>query len=268
MTEKLVVVRGSGDIAAGTIYKLTRCGFHVLALDIPKPTVIRRTVAFAQAVIDGQTRVEDQTAVLVRNIEEMEAVFQKEQVAVAVDQEGHWIERLHPVSVVDAILAKKNLGTTRSMAPIVVGLGPGFTAGEDVDAVIETNRGHDLGRVILQGCAQPNTGIPGVISGYGAERVVRAPTDGTIHCVHTICDHVTKGEILAYVGDVPVRAPLTGVLRGMIGDGAAVTPGFKIGDVDPRDNPDYCFGISDKARAIAGGVLEAILYLRLHPPHR
>lgn len=126
-----MVVRGSGDIAAGTIYKLTRCGFHVLALDIPKPTVIRRTVAFAQAVIDGQTRVEDQTAVLVRNIEEMEAVFQKEQVAVAVDQEGHWIERLPPVSVVDAILAKTNLGTTRSMAPIVVGLGPGFIAGDD-----------------------------------------------------------------------------------------------------------------------------------------
>jgi xanthine dehydrogenase accessory factor len=174
------------------------------------------------------------------------------------------IHLLKPLAVVDAILAKKNLGTSREMAPITVALGPGFTAQEDVDAVVETKRGHNLGRVLWEGCAAPNTGIPGIIGGYGRERVIHCPAEGILRNVKKITDTVTRGEVIAVVetreGTVPVKATLDGILRGLIRDGYPVTPGFKMADIDPRaEELGNCFTISDKARCIAGGVLEAIL---------
>ena len=186
------------------------------------------------------------------------------QLAVLVDPAGEAIPGLKPLAVVDAILAKKNIGTVRDMAPITVALGPGFTAGEDVDAVIETKRGHNLGRVLWAGSAAPNTGIPGIIGGYGRERVIHCPAKGILRNVKKITDTVSKGEVIAVVeteeGIVPVEATLDGILRGLIRDGFPVKPGFKIADIDPRaEEYNNCFTISDKARCIAGGVLEAIL---------
>jgi xanthine dehydrogenase accessory factor len=190
--------------------------------------------------------------------------LEEEKVVVLVDPQGESISLLHPMAVVDGILAKKNLGTNRNMAPITVALGPGFVAGEDVDAVIETKRGHHLGRVLWNGSAAPNTGIPGIIGGYGKERVIHCPAKGILRNVKKITDLVSKGEVIAVVeteeGVIPVEATLDGILRGLIRDGYPVKPGFKIADIDPRlDERQNCFTISDKARCIAGGVLEAIM---------
>ena len=184
-----------------------------------------------------------------------------------VDPSGEAITKLEPLAVVDAILAKRNLGTSKDMAPITVALGPGFTAGEDTDAVIETKRGHNLGRVIWKGSAAPNTGVPGLIGGYGKERVMHSPAKGVLRNVKKITDTVTKGDVIALIeteeGNVPVEATLDGILRGLIRDGYPVTKGFKVADIDPRVKEyNNCFTISDKARCIAGGVLEAILQLK------
>ena len=257
----LAIVRGAGDLATGTISKLFRCGFRVAALEMPHPTVIRRTVSFAQAVFDTEVTVEEITAVLARTEDEIESAWDAGKIPIIPDQEGFWIKKLSPRIVVDAIIAKKNLGTCKDMAPVVIGLGPGFSAGEDVHAVIETNRGHNLGKVILDGPAAPNTGIPGNIAGHTSERVVRAPGKGTVKVLKDIGSIVSKGEIILKVGRTAVESPLDGVVRGMIAGGAEVTEGYKIADVDPRGDASYCRIISDKARAIAGGVLEAILQL-------
>lgn len=261
----LIIVRGGGDLATGTIYKLRRCGFAVLVLESAAPSSIRRNVAFSEAVYQGQQTVEGMTCVLAGTVEEAEAILREGKLAVLVDPTGASIKKLKPLAVVDAILAKKNLGTTRDMAPITVALGPGFTAGEDVDAVIETKRGHDLGKVIWEGQAAANTGVPGVIGGYGKERVIHSPAAGILRNVRRITDTVKQGEVIATVktgeGSVPVTATINGLLRGLIRDGYAVTRGFKIADIDPRiEEYDNCFTISDKARCIAGGVVEAILY--------
>ena len=237
---KCVIVRGGGDIATGTIYKLVKSGFQVLVLEVEKPSAIRRNVAFCQAVYEGKFTVEDMTCVLVSTIEEAKAVMAKNQVA---------------------ILAKKNLGTTIDMAPITIGLGPGFCAGKDVHVVVETMRGHNLGRLIYQGHALPNTGVPGNIKGYSKERVIHSPCAGVCHNVKKITDIVEKGEIIAYIDKTPVYASMSGLLRGLIQDGYNVTSGFKMADIDPRvDEHQNCFTISDKARCIGGGVLEAILH--------
>ncbi len=257
----LAIVRGAGDLATGTISKLHRCGFQVAALEIPHPTVIRRTVSFAQAVFDREVTVEGVTAVYARTLEEMEKAWLSDKVPVLADPEGHWIRELSPPILIDAIIAKKNLGTHKEMAPVVIALGPGFTAGEDVHAVIETNRGHNLGKVITQGPAAPNTGIPGNIAGHTQDRVVRSPARGKLTVRKDIGSFVKKGELIAKVGSSDITSPLDGVIRGMIADGTSVTEGFKIADVDPRGDETYCRIISDKARAIAGGVLEAILRL-------
>ena len=263
----LIIVRGGGDLATGTIYKLYKCGFRVLILEIENPLAIRRNVAFSEAVYQGIQTVEDVTCYYADSLAHAEALLKEQKLAVLVDPEGNVISKLQPMAVVDAILAKRNLGTHREMAPITIGLGPGFTAGEDVDAVIETMRGHDLGRVIWSGCAEPNTGVPGMIGGYGKERVVRCPADGILRNVNKITDTVKKGQKIAYVetenGDVPVNASLDGLLRGLIRDGYSVTKGLKIADIDPRSE-EYmnCFTISDKARCIAGGVVEAIFQLK------
>jgi xanthine dehydrogenase accessory factor len=260
----LIIVRGGGDLATGTIYKLRKSGFPVLILEVENPSAIRRNVAFCEAVYQETQTVEDMTCYLADSLEQACRFLEEGKLTVLVDPQAESISALKPLAVVDAILAKKNLGTHRNMAPITVALGPGFTAGADVDAVVETKRGHNLGRVLWDGCAAPNTGIPGIIGGYGKERVIHCPAKGILRNVKKITDVVSKGEVIAVVesgeGVIPVEATLDGILRGLIRDGYPVTPGFKIADIDPRaEEWNNCFTISDKARCIAGGVLEAIL---------
>lgn len=265
--ENLVIVRGGGDIATGTIARLYRCGFPVLVLETANPSAIRRNVAFSEAVYQGEQTVEDVTCRLAANLEQAKALLADGGLPMLVDPKGESIEGLRPLAVVDAILAKRNLGTRMDMAKITVALGPGFEAGVDVHAVIETQRGHSLGRVIYAGCAIPDTGVPGKIAGYDRERVIHSPAQGVLHNVRRITDTVKKGEIIAEIetkdGSVPVCASIDGLLRGLIRDGYPVTKGFKIADIDPRaDEYENCFTISDKARCISGGVLEAILHLK------
>ncbi len=204
--DSLVIVRGAGDIATGTIHRLFQAGFRVLALETAEPTVIRRTVAFASAVFEKTVTIDGVTGVLAEDINAAKTLMDEKQVAVLVDPDGAAVSALVPGIVVDAILAKKNLGTNRQMAPIVIGLGPGFTAGEDVDAVIETMRGHSLGRVIYAGSTLPNTGIPGTIAGYSSERVLRAPGSGSMQAVREIGDTVAVGDAVAYIGNAAVTA--------------------------------------------------------------
>ena len=262
--KNLILVRGGGDLATGTIYKLKKSGFPVLILETEAPSAIRRNVAFCEAVYQGSQCVEDMTCFRADSLEEAAQFLREGKLTVLVDPAGDAINALKPLAVVDAILAKKNMGTHKGMAPITVALGPGFTAGEDVDAVVETKRGHNLGRVIWEGCAAPNTGIPGIIGGYGKERVIHCPAKGILRNVKKITDRVSRGEVIALVetetGRIPVEATLDGILRGLIRDGYPVTKGFKMADIDPRtEEYENCFTISDKARCIAGGVLEAIL---------
>ena len=271
----LIVVRGAGDLATGTIHRLKKAGFRLLVLEAEHPAAIRRQVALSEAVYAGSARVEDVEAVRMdvdlaekKNRkelleQEMERIWKKDGVPVLVDPAGLSIAALRPAVVVDAILAKKNLGTTKEMAPLVIALGPSFTAGEDVDVVIETKRGHNLGRVIRSGSAVPNTGIPGIIGGYGKERVMHAQAEGILRNAASIGDIVEAGAVIAEIetenGMVPVEASLSGLLRGLIRDGYPVTKGFKIADIDPRkEELQNCFTISDKARCIAGSVLEVI----------
>ena len=263
----LIIVRGGGDLATGTIYKLYQCGFPVLVLETGSPSAIRRNVAFSEAVYQGSQQVEDVTCWLADSIEQAVSFLQDRKLVMLVDPDGISISQLKPLAVVDAILAKKNLGTCRQMAPITIALGPGFIAGQDVHAVIETKRGHNLGRVLWQGSAAPNTGIPGIIGGYGKERVIHSPADGILHNIKKITDTVHQGELIATVENghdiTPVTATIDGILRGLIRDGYPVTTGFKIADIDPRaDEYNNCSTISDKARCIAGGVLEAILSMK------
>lgn len=256
--QQLVVIKGAGDLATGIAYRLFRSGFAVIMTELPQPMVIRRTVAFAEAIFTGRMAVEGVTAVKSEWVDSLQVVYNG-QIAVVVDPQGVSIPRLKPLAVVDAILAKKNLGTQLHDAPIVVGVGPGFTAGLDVHAVVESQRGHYLGRVITKGQALPDTGVPGDIGGYTKERIVRAPSSGIFTGVSQIGDQVSAGQIVAYVDQRPVFASITGILRGLLHDQLRVTAGMKIGDIDPRCIPAHCFSISDKARAISGGVLEAIL---------
>lgn len=260
----LIIVRGGGDLATGTIYKLKKSGFPVLILETANPSAIRRNVAFCEAVYQGIQTVEDMTCHLAESLGQARQLLSEGKLTVLVDPVGVSIREWKPLAVVDGILAKKNLGTSRVMAPITVALGPGFVAGQDVDAVIETKRGHNLGRVLWSGSAAPNTGIPGIIGGYGKERVIHCPAAGILRNVKKITDTVSKGDVIALVetetGTVPVEATLDGILRGLIRDGYPVRVGFKMADIDPRaEEYDNCFTISDKARCIAGGVLEAIL---------
>ena len=267
INENTIIVRGGGDLATGTIYKLYQCGFPVLILETENPSAIRRNVAFSEAVYQGSQTVEGVTCLLANSPDQARSYLEAGMLTMLIDPDGSCIDGFRPLAVVDAILAKKNLGTHRGMAPITVALGPGFTAGVDVDAVVETKRGHNLGKVLYSGTAAPNTGVPGIIGGYGKERVIHSPAAGILRNVAKITDTVEEGQTIAVVetqtGEVPVQATLTGLLRGLIRDGYPVTKGFKIADIDPRtEEYDNCFTISDKARCIAGGVLEAILHLK------
>ena len=296
----LVIVRGAGDISTGTIHRLFRAGFELLVLEAEKPSAIRRKVSFSEAVYDGRATVEGALAVRIGSAEEAARCRADGHIPLIVDPEGDSIALLKPDVVVDAILAKRNLGTRMDMAPLTIGLGPGFEAGRDVHFVIETMRGHDLGRIISKGSAAPNTGIPGTVGGYGRERVIRAPGAGIFRDGKDIGSFVRAGEVIGRIevpgsatgavgttgaevpgsgmeafettgaetpgsgaGTVEVRTVLTGVLRGIIRDGYPVTEGFKLADVDPRrEEQKNCFTISDKARCIAGSVLELVCAYR------
>lgn len=261
MPENLVIIKGAGDLASGTAHRLVRSGFPVVMLEMPEPTVIRRTVSFAEAVFCGEITVEGITAVLAQNSGQVNKVLRSGQIPVLVDPAWRNIKGLRPTVVVDAIIAKENLGTGLRDAPVVIGLGPGFTAGVDVCAVVETQRGHNLGRVLFSGSAAPNTGVPGNIAGFTGERLLRSPGRGILSACKEIGDYAEKGETVAMVGTKPVVADISGIVRGMLKSGIVVSEGMKFGDIDPRGIPESCFTISDKARAVAGGVLEAVMYL-------
>ncbi len=254
----LVVVRGAGDLGTGCIVRLVRSGFRVVAFETERPFAIRRTVCLSEAMYDGSATVE---GVRARRCAEVPRGWSEDEVPLLEDPSCRFLDRLSPVALVDAIVAKRNLGTRIDMAPVVVALGPGFEAGRDVHAVVETNRGHDLGRVILLGSAEPNTGIPGLIAGQGTGRVAHAPVSGLARPARAIGDAVEAGEPLLSIGETVVRSAIGGVVRGMIRPGFEVSEGLKVADVDPRFVRESCFSVSDKSRAVAGGVLEAILAL-------
>ena len=258
-----ILIRGAGDLATGIAAELWERGHQILMTDVAIPLTVRREVAFSRAVYEEHAVVEGMEAVLAENFEEAETIMATRKIAVMVDEKAEVRKEYLPDVLVDGIMAKKNLGTRISDAPLVIGIGPGFTAGEDVDVVIETKRGHNLGRVIRSGSAVPNTGIPGIIGGYGKERVMHAQAEGILRNAASIGDIVEARAVIAEIetenGTVPVEASLSGLLRGLIRDGYPVTKGFKIADIDPRkEELQNCFTISDKARCIAGSVLEVI----------
>lgn len=257
----LILIRGAGDIASGIAIRLHRSGLRVVMTDVTRPTAIRRTVSFSGAIKRGSQTVEDVTARLAASPEEALEITRRGEIAVLADEDCACLAALRPDAVVDAILAKRNLGTTRDMAPAVVGVGPGFTAGEDCHAVVETMRGHTLGRAYYSGSALPNTAVPGLIGGYAGERVLRAPAEGTFRQSLEIGALVEAGDIAGWVGEEPMRCTISGVLRGILEDGTPVFKGMKAGDVDPRGDVENCWSVSDKALAVGGGVLEAILRL-------
>ena len=256
----LVLIRGAGDLASGVSLRLHRAGFPVVMTDLPKPTAIRRTVCFSQAIRFGTTMVEDAEGVCCHTAREVKAALDAKKIPVLPDETAKCKDWLHPDVLVDGILAKKNLGTKMSDAPLVIALGPGFCAGRDCHAVIETMRGHTLGRVLYEGSPLPNAGVPGVIAGYAAERVLRAPADGVFEPKKEIGAQVKKGEVAAVVSGKPMLCKIDGCLRGLMQAGAVVFEGMKCGDVDPRGIPDNCTTASDKAIAVGGGVLEAVLH--------
>lgn len=256
-----VIIRGGGDLATGVAEVLYQSGFKILILDIAKPSSIRRSVCFSEAIYDGETKVEDIICKKVENENEIESCWNKKIIPIMVDEKGEIIKKIKPDVVVDSIIAKKNLGTTKDMAPITIALGDGFEAGKDVDIVIETMRGHNLGRIITNGRAMKNTGIPGEIKGVSKDRVIYSLADGKFSSIKKIGDTVQKDEIIGYVGDVEIRGKISGVLRGIIREGYQVTKNMKIGDIDPRiEEKNNCFTISDKARSLGGAVLRAIMF--------
>lgn len=256
-----ILIKGAGDLATGVACRLHNCGMQIIMTDLPVPTAVRRTVAFSRAVYEDTAEVEGITARRCDDLASALAALDRGEIAVIADAAASFRAQWQPDAVVDAILAKKNLGTTLTDAPIVIALGPGFTAGVDCHCVIETKRGHYLGRCIYEGSAIPNTGVPGDIGGYTVERLLRAPCGGTFEPVVSIGDLVEKDAVCALVDGVPMKSAIAGVVRGLLQRGVTVTAGMKAGDVDPRCEQAHCFTVSDKARSIGGGVLEALLTL-------
>lgn len=259
----LILIKGAGDIATGIAVRLKNSGMQVVMTEIAIPTTVRRSVAFSRAVYEGSAVVENITAKLVLDFAQIPAVLQQDEIPVLIDPRCEVLKSIHFDAVVDSILAKKNLSTDPTQAPVVIGIGPGFSVPQDCHCVIETQRGHDLGRCIYQGCAAKNTGIPGEIGGYTVERLLRAPCDGIFHPILAIGDAVKAGQTVALVDDQPVTAQIDGIVRGLLQDNVPVKAGMKSGDIDPRGCYEHCFTVSDKARAVGGGVLEAILHLGL-----
>ena len=253
-----ILIRGAGDLATGIASRLYGAGHTILMTEIETPLTVRRTVALSRAVYAGSAQVEDMKGILAEDQASAEKVLSEGDIAVMVDPEAVCRKWYHPDVIVDAILAKKNLGTEITDAPFVIGVGPGFTAGEDCNCVVETKRGHTLGNIIWRGSAIPNTGVPGNVAGYTIERLIRANADGKIEPKAEIGDYVEKGQVVALTGGVPVYAQMSGVVRGMLQEGAGVWKNLKIGDIDARAEVSHCYTVSDKARAIGGGVLEAV----------
>lgn len=261
-SDMLAVIKGAGDIASGIALRLKHAKIDIIMTDIERPTAIRRTVCFSQAVVNGEAQVEDIKARRAQTPEEALKIVNEGDIAVIADERAECIKAVKPDFVIDAILAKKNLGTSINDATVVVGVGPGFTAGKDCHAVVETQRGHYLGRVILEGSAAENTGVPGNIGGYTTERIIRAVKDGIFNPVCAIGDVVEAGQTVGYVDGEEVKCLIGGVLRGILPENTPVYKGMKSGDVDPRCKIEHCFTVSDKALAVGGGVLEAVLRLR------
>lgn len=257
----LAVIKGAGDIASGIALRLHRAKFSIVMTEIENPTAIRRTVCFSEAVGKGEMVVENVKAVLADSTDKISDILQQGNIAVIVDEKANCISQLKPDFVIDAILAKKNLGTSITDANTVIGVGPGFTAGVDCHAVVETMRGHYLGRVYYEGSAAENTGIPGDIGGHTTDRIIRSPEYGVFTPIFEIGEEVKKGEVVACVDSTPVACQVSGVLRGILPSGTLVTPNMKSGDVDPRCKKEHCYTASDKALAVGGGVLEACLHL-------
>ena len=256
--EMKILIKGAGDLATGIASRLYGAGHQIMMTDIAVPLTVRRLVAFSRAVYEGEAVVEDMTARLAKNQEEAEKIMEQGDIPVIVDPKAECVQWFQPDVIVDAILAKRNLGTKITDAPFVIGVGPGFIAGEDCNCVVETKRGHTLGNVIWDGSAIPNTGVPGNVGGYSIERLIKASADGVIEPKAVIGDLVRKGQIVAITGGEPVYALMDGIVRGMLQQGVQVTKGLKIGDIDARVKQEHCRTISDKARAIGGGVLDAV----------
>jgi xanthine dehydrogenase accessory factor len=259
LKDLIILIKGAGEMATGVAHRLARSGFRVCLTEISQPLAVRRAVSFCEAVFEGQKEVEGLLATRVVGKEEIFRAWEEGKVSVLVDPECAIRQVLNPDVLVDAILAKRNTGTRITDAPLVIGLGPGFRGGKDVHMVIETNRGHRLGKVIEEGEAESDTGVPGEISGYTWERVLKAPASGRFKGRKQIGDWVEKGEVVAEVDGIALDSMIAGVLRGILRDGLWVQEQMKVGDIDPRGIREYCFTISEKARAIGGGVLEAVL---------
>lgn len=261
LSELVVLIRGAGEMASGVAHRLYQSHFKICMTEVSHPLAVRREVSFCEAVYEGEKEVEGVRAKLISGHEGIESNWENGHIPILIDPEANKTkEFLKPDVMIDAIMAKKNLGTHMEDATLVIGLGPGFTAGKDVHIVIETNRGHHLGKMILKGEAEPDTGIPGEVGGYTVERLLRTMKKGVFHPQKTIGDRVAKGSVVAVVDDYPVIAEVSGVVRGLLREGVEVKKGMKVGDIDPRGKRELCFTISEKARAIGGGVLEAILY--------
>ncbi len=256
----LALIRGGGDLGTGAALRLQRAGWRVLITELPQPLVIRRAVAFASAIYEGSIEVE---GTIGRRVEpdQLNTIWMLDQIPVIVDPDRTAAAMLRPLALIDAIMAKRNTGTALADAPAVIALGPGFTAGVDCHAVIETNRGHNLGRVYYRGSAEPNTGTPGKLGGQDSKRALRAPQSGVFKGLTEISERVKAGDVLGRVNDAPLVTEIAGVVRGLLHDGVHISAGTKVADVDPRDEVSYCFTVSDKAWAVGGGVLEAALYL-------
>jgi xanthine dehydrogenase accessory factor len=255
-----VLIRGGGEMASGIAYRLHQSRLKVLITEVAAPTAVRRTVAFAEAAYEGAHTIEGVKAVRVNDVKTVHAEWQKGNIPLFIDPEARVRATVRPHVVIDAIMAKRHSDTKIIDAPLVIGIGPGFTAGVNAHAVIESNRGYNLGRVIWDGAAEPDTGVPAPVAGHANERVLRAPRSGRFKALRDIGDLVERGEIVAEVDDEPLQAEIPGMVRGMLKSGVAIRAGVKVGDIDPRREREYCYSISDKARAIGGGVLEAILH--------
>lgn len=254
-----VLIRGAGEMASGVAYRLARSGFRVLMTEISTPLAVRRAVSYCEAVYDGSKIVEGRTARLIQHPEEAEELWARAELPVFIDPHMTCRAVIRPMVIVDALLAKRNTGLSKGMAPLTIGLGPGFHAPDEVDLAIETNRGHNLGRLISLGSPEPNTGVPGNIAGYTAQRVLRSPAAGVFETEMALGERVRAGQVVARVGGQAIEARLDGILRGLLRPGAVVAKGTKAGDVDPRGQIEYLHTISEKARAVGGSVLEGIL---------
>jgi xanthine dehydrogenase accessory factor len=259
LNDLVILIRGVGEMATGVAHRLASCHFRVCMTETLNPQAVRREVAFSEAISDREKDVEGITGKRVESADHISGVWREGKIPILIDPDAKVKDFLRPDVLIDATLVKKNLGTKIADAPLVIGLGPGFHAGKDVHLVIETNRGHDLGRIISKGEAEPNTGIPGPIAGYAEERVIRGPKAGNFKALKRISDGVRANEKVGMVGNAAVRSRIAGVIRGLLRDGTEVWKGMKLGDVDPRGIKAHCHTISDKARTISGGVLQAIL---------